>query len=153
MLVEKPRAATRGADIRFLDQAELEALLRAAPDGALGRVDRLMWLTAAMTGLRQGELLALRWRDVDWLAGRLRIRQSFVRGEFGTPKSHRSSCSVPLADSRRRRARSPPSPNRVPGRRRPGLRPPAARNPARALAAAEALQARGESGRHPRHSF
>jgi integrase len=57
-----------------------------------------MWLTAAMTGLRQGELLALRWRDVDWLAGRLRVRRSFVRGEFGTPKSHRSSRSVPLAD-------------------------------------------------------
>jgi integrase len=96
--VEKPRAATTDADIRFLDQAELEALLRAAPDGELSRVDRLMWVTAAMTGLRQGELLALRWRDVDWLAGRVRVRQSFVRGEFGTPKSHRSSRSVPLAD-------------------------------------------------------
>lgn len=97
-LVEKPRAEPTDADIRFLDQAELEALLAAAPDSVLGRVDRLMWLTAAMTGLRQGELLALRWRDIDWLAGRIRVRQSFVRGEFGTPKSHRSSRSVPLAD-------------------------------------------------------
>jgi integrase len=26
-------------------------------------------LTAAMTGLRQGELIALRWRDIDWSAG------------------------------------------------------------------------------------
>ena len=77
---------------------ELEALLRAAPATDLGRVDRLMWLTAAMTGLRQGELLALRWRDVDWLAGRLRVRRSFVHGEFGTPKSHLSSRSVPPAD-------------------------------------------------------
>ncbi len=97
-LVDKPRTDTTDADIRFLDQAELEALLRAAPDSELGRVDRLIWLTAAMTGLRQGELLALRWRDVDWLAGRIRVRRSFVRGEFGTPKSHRSSRSVPLAD-------------------------------------------------------
>lgn len=38
------------------------------------------------------------WRDIDWLAGRIRVRQSFVRDEFGTPKSHRSSRSVPLAD-------------------------------------------------------
>ena len=97
-LVDKPRVGATDADIRFLDQAELEALLRAAPTDDVGRVDRLMWLTAAMTGLRQGELLALRWRDVDWLAGRLRVRRSFVRGEFGTPKSHRSSRSVPLAD-------------------------------------------------------
>jgi integrase len=51
-----------------------------------------------MTGLRQGELVALRWRDVDWLAGRVRVRRSYVRGEFGTPKSQRSSRSVPLAD-------------------------------------------------------
>jgi len=97
-LVDKPRVGAADADIRFLDQAELEALLRSASDDDVGRVDRVMWLTAAMTGLRQGELLALRWRDVDWLAGRLRVRRSFVRGEFGTPKSHRSSRSVPLAD-------------------------------------------------------
>jgi integrase len=51
-----------------------------------------------MTGLRQGELLAVRWRDVDWLAGRLRVRRSYVRGEFGTPKSRRGTRSVPLAD-------------------------------------------------------
>jgi integrase len=51
-----------------------------------------------MTGLRQGELLGLRWRDIDWGASRVRIRQSYVRGEFGRPKSKRSSRSVPLAD-------------------------------------------------------
>jgi integrase len=48
--------------------------------------------------MRQGELLALRWRDVDWQARRVRVRRNFVRGEFGTPKSKRSSRSVPLAD-------------------------------------------------------
>ena len=97
-LVDKPRSKQTDADIRFLDEAEIEALLQAAPDSKLGRVDRLLWLKAAMTGLRQGELLALRWRDVDWLAGRLRVRRNLVRGEFGTPKSQRSSRSVPLAD-------------------------------------------------------
>ena len=56
-----------------------------------------MYLTAASTGMRQGELLRLRWRDVDWTAGKVRIRRNFVRGEFGTPKSKRSSRAVPLA--------------------------------------------------------
>jgi integrase len=42
-------------------------------------------------------LFALRWRDVDWQARRIRVRRNFVRGEFGTPKSKRSSRSVPLA--------------------------------------------------------
>jgi integrase len=73
-------------------------LLRAVPDDDLGRVERPMYLAAAMTGKRQGELLALRWRDIDWTARRVRVRRNFVRGEFGTPKPKRSSRSVPLAD-------------------------------------------------------
>ncbi len=73
-------------------------MLRSVPEDDLGRVERRMYLTAAMTGMRQGELLALRWRDVDWPARRVRVRRNFVRGEFGTPKSKRSSRSVPLAD-------------------------------------------------------
>jgi integrase len=52
-----------------------------------------------MTGLRQGELVALRWRDVDFPSMRVRVRQNFVLGEFGTPKSRRSMRSVPLADA------------------------------------------------------
>ena len=51
-----------------------------------------------MTGLRLGELRALRWRDVDWAAQRIRVRRNYVRGNYGTPKSRRSSRSVPLAD-------------------------------------------------------
>jgi integrase len=34
---------------------------------------------------------------VDWTALRVRVRQNFTRGEFGTPKSRRSTRSVPLA--------------------------------------------------------
>lgn len=44
------------------------------------------------------ELIALRWRDVDWNASKVRVRQNFVRGEFGTPKSKRSTRSVPMTD-------------------------------------------------------
>jgi integrase len=97
-LVDKPRSEEVDPDIHFLDQAELDALLAAVPDDYLGLVERTMYRAAAMTGMRQGELLALRWLDVDWPARRIRIRRNFVRGEFGTPKSKRSSRSVPLAD-------------------------------------------------------
>ena len=95
--VEKPAVAATDPDVHFLETEEVEALLRAVPDDPLGRVERVMYLTAAMTGMRQGELFALRWRDVDWSARRIRVRRNFVRGEFGTPKSKRSSRSVPLA--------------------------------------------------------
>jgi integrase len=97
-LVEKPRAANGEREIRYLDQTELEALLRAVPDDELGRTESVLYLTAAMTGLRRGELLALRWQDVDQSAGLIRVRRSYTRGEFGTPKSRRSSRAVPIAD-------------------------------------------------------
>lgn len=79
-------------------------LYRCEPDAAsdadadMRRVERAMYLTAAMTGLRQGELFALRWMDIDWLARKVRVRRSYIRGSFGTPKSKRSSRAVPLAD-------------------------------------------------------
>jgi integrase len=51
-----------------------------------------------MTGLRQGELIALRWEDVDWTGGKLRVRRTYSRGAFGTTKSRRGFRAVPLAD-------------------------------------------------------
>ena len=95
-LVEKPRGR-RNLDIRFLDVQELEALFAATPTDARGTTERVLYLTAAMTGLRRGELLALRWQDIDWTAGVVRVRRNYTRGQFGTPKSGRSSRAVPLA--------------------------------------------------------
>jgi integrase len=85
-------------DIHFLDPDEVTLLARAAVPGDYQQIDRALYLTAAMTGLRQGELIALRWRDVDWPAARVRVRQNYVLGQFGTPKSKRSTRSVPMAD-------------------------------------------------------
>jgi integrase len=93
-----PNRRRRTAEISLFDDADHEVLLRAVPGGALGSLDRLLYLTAAMTGLRQGDLVALRWQDVDWPAARVRMRRSYLRSEFGRPKSKRSSRSVPLAD-------------------------------------------------------
>lgn len=97
-LVDKPRRADADADVHFLEQDEIDALLAATPADDLGRVERAMYLAAVMTGMRQGELLALRWDDVDWTVRRVRVRRNFVRGEYGTPKSKRSTRSIPLAD-------------------------------------------------------
>ena len=83
--------------LRFLQREELDALLRAVPDDELGAVERPLYLCAAMTGLRQGELIGLRWTDVDWVASRVRVAESYTRGAFDSPKSHRGR-SVPMAD-------------------------------------------------------
>jgi integrase len=91
-------AVPASVEIRFLTLDEVDALVDNARAGMFEAVDRAMYRTAAMTGLRQGELMALRWRDVDWSAQRIRVRQNWVLGEFGTPKSKRSTRSVPMAD-------------------------------------------------------
>jgi integrase len=95
--VELPRKPV-STEIRFLHPLEVRALADAAADGPYREIDRAMYLTAAITGLRQGQLVALRWRDVAWTAGRIRVRQNYVLGEFGTPKSRHSTRSVPMAD-------------------------------------------------------
>ena len=89
-------AAESNAEIRFLTVDEVETLIDAAVDGAHQAVDRALYATAAMTGLRQGELIALRWQDIDWTAQRIRVRRNHVLGEFDTPKSRRGSRSVPM---------------------------------------------------------
>ena len=59
--------------------------------------DRLaaLWSLALHTGLRQGELLGLRWDDVDLEAGRLSVRRTLSGAKggptFTTPKNDKSS--------------------------------------------------------------
>ena len=91
-------AIAEASEIRFLTLEEIDLLIAHARAGMFQALDRALYLTAAMTGLRLGELVALRWRDVDWTAARIRVRQNYVRGRYGSPKSRRSTRSVPMAD-------------------------------------------------------
>ncbi len=96
---DRPTVKRTETRIQFLDQEELDKLLSATyPDDAFGMIEPTLYLTAAMTGLRQGELLGLRWRDVDFDARKIRVVSPFVRGEFGDPKSAGSGRSVPMAE-------------------------------------------------------
>jgi integrase len=97
-LADRPVIKSTETRIKFLDQPELEKLLALPfPDDAFGSIEPTLYLTAAMTGLRQGELIGLRWRDVDFAARKVRVVSPYVRGEFNDPKSEDSGRSVPLA--------------------------------------------------------
>src|ERR1035437_3196146 len=45
----------------------------------------------ARTGLRIGEMLALRWQDLDLQQGLLSVHQTGYRGHFDAPKGRRST--------------------------------------------------------------
>lgn len=93
--------------IRYLQDHESVALLRAEVD----RLSQSMILLALRTGMRVGELLGLRWRDVDVGQQVLTIASSIVDGVRGTPKNHRVRVVPLTADaaeglSKLRRGRS-----------------------------------------------
>jgi integrase len=89
--VEKPPTAQSG-DIDVFSVEEVTALVRAAAS----EQDAAIYLTASFTGLRRGELLALRWRDVDFEGQVIRVRASYADGALTTPKSGEVR-SVPMA--------------------------------------------------------
>jgi integrase len=63
---------------------------------------RALWITALGTGLRQGELLALRWEEVDLESGRLRVRHSLANVDgaltLQEPKTDRGRRSLVLPE-------------------------------------------------------
>lgn len=82
--------------LRFLLPNEVHALADAAPPGLYHAIDRALYLMAAFTGLRQGELRGLLWQHVDFDASRVRAFENLVRGTRTSPKSRRGR-SVPMA--------------------------------------------------------
>jgi integrase len=90
--VERRPHAKRG-NIDVFSREEILALVRVAAS----EQDGTIYLTAAFTGLRLGELLALRWRDVDFTNSAVHVRQSFTNGRVDTPKSGQER-TVPMAD-------------------------------------------------------
>jgi len=89
--VEKHPMRSSG-DIQVFSPEEVWALVRAASS----EQDGAIFLTAAFTGLRMGELLALRWRDVDFAGATIRVRGSYAAGHLTTPKSGKVR-AVPMA--------------------------------------------------------
>lgn len=90
--VERVRVR-RSGDFNVLTPIEVEAVARSAMDAMYAA----LFVVAAFTGLRLGELRALRWGDVDFATHTVFVRYSRTQGGLGRPKSKRVR-SVPLID-------------------------------------------------------
>jgi integrase len=91
--VEALRAKNKPHGLAFYSVEELLSLQRAA-----GGQTGVLFLTAGLSGLRQGELLALRWQDIDFPAATIRVERShdYLAGVSGT--KGRRARSVPLIE-------------------------------------------------------
>ena len=58
-----------------------------------------LYLTAVMSGIRLGELLAMRWKNLDWEGGQYHVKERLYIGEFDTPKNEGSRRAVDLIPS------------------------------------------------------
>jgi integrase len=73
----RSRATVRSARPRdYLTEREIEKLMDAARANRWGHRDATAILVAYRHGLRAGELVALRWDDIDWQTGKLHVRRS-----------------------------------------------------------------------------
>jgi integrase len=90
--------AIRSGRVRIASPAEAELLL-----AALAERDRGLWATALYAGLRRGELMGLRWSDVDLARGVIEVVQAWDPKErmIVAPKSAAGARRVPIADALR----------------------------------------------------
>jgi len=83
-------------ELTFLEPAEVTRLAASAVAGVYLTLDRALYITAAFTGLRQGELRGLRWEHLDFGRSLVQVLESVTRGRRSSPKGKRRR-SVPLA--------------------------------------------------------
>jgi integrase len=87
--VSPPRPAPK--EMRPLSPEEARRLLDAAEGDRL----EALYVLAVTTGMRQGELLALRWQDVDLKNGTISVRRTLTRNggsiEVGNPRPGRAA--------------------------------------------------------------
>ena len=99
---DPPRSAEKTAAVRAWDAATLRSFL----DRSRKDLDRMrpIWVVLATTGMRRGEVLGLRWADVDLDSGHLRVMQTVIQTQnvvsIGVPKTAQGRRSVSLAIQR-----------------------------------------------------
>ena len=85
------QSAKRQRIPEHLDAEELRALLP-----QLDRRFRVMVFLDAVTGLRRGEFLALKWRDIDFVGMQIHVRHSIYLNVVGNCKTEASRKPIPM---------------------------------------------------------
>ena len=88
------RTGTQKIHPAFLQPHEAQRLIESLPEPC-----RTVVLVALLTGLRIGEIAALRWERVDFLRGTLQVKETYSEEHgFGSPKTKSSTREVPISE-------------------------------------------------------
>jgi len=99
-----PRNAAAGLKLPRITREEIDPLTeeesRRLLEAVRGERLEALYVLALNTGMRQGELLALKWEDVDLEGGRLRVRRTLTHADkafvLGEPKTKNSRRTIRL---------------------------------------------------------
>lgn len=93
--IEKPKGQSLHEDekdISIITPDEIHALLNAVPD----LKHNTIFMVAVTTGLRQGEILGLKWDDIDWISCQMHVNRTYNHFRFYEPKTKTSRRKVDI---------------------------------------------------------
>jgi len=94
--LEKPKGQSEKKDddeLVILTPNQIQDLLGATSNPKY----ETLFMTAIMTGMREGETLGLKWNDVDWVNSQIHVKRTFNHGRFYEPKTKTSKRKIDMA--------------------------------------------------------
>jgi integrase len=94
--IEKPKGKSHykeDEEMHTLAPEQILALFNATEDVQY----KTLFMVAALSGMRQGEVLGLKWQDIDWEDGQIHVKRTFTSNRFYNPKSKTSKRKIDLA--------------------------------------------------------
>lgn len=92
--IEKPKTLKK-KQVEFLNPAEIKTLIYKSKDQKY----RTLITLAVMSGMRQGEIMGLKWTDIDWFNCQVHVKRTYNHEHFYEPKSEASRRSIGLGPS------------------------------------------------------
>jgi integrase len=88
----KDKGKIKKSNVRVLTPIEINDILNTVKDQKY----RTLFKLAIMSGARQGELLGLKWSDIDWSTNQIHIQRTYNKGRWYRPKSKTSDRKIDL---------------------------------------------------------
>ena len=94
---ERPRGKgeIEESKIQILKPPEINSLLGVVKNQKY----KTLFMLAIFSGARQGELLGLKWADVDWKNSQIHIQRTYGKGTFYKPKTKTSNRKIDIGPS------------------------------------------------------